>query len=181
VPAPPTHWGWHQLRSSWAHHFVEDAVVRRGDVVLDIGAGTGAITEQLLTRGARVIAFELHPSRAAELRRRFSDDVMVVQADVSNLRLPRRPFRVVANLPFGVSVAVLRRLTSPGSRLVRADLIVPRHTAERWVYGTPPGARRWRNEFSCSMGRRLPRSAFSPPPPNDVAILIIRSVRRARR
>ena len=177
MPAPQPRWGWHQLSKQRAQRLVDEAGIRRGDLVLDIGAGTGAITAPLVQRGAKVIAFELHPQRAEALRQRFARDrVTVVQADAADLRLPTRPFHVVANPPFGVSVAILRRLTSPHSRLVRADIIVPRHTAERWVYGNPPGAQRWRKEFSCSIGPVLSRSSFNPPPPNDVAILIIRKI-----
>lgn len=175
MPAPPPRWGWHQLSNQQAQRLVDEAGIRRGDLVLDIGAGFGAITAPLVRRGAKVIAFELHPVRAEHLRSRFARDrVTVVQTDAADLRLPTRPFRVVANPPFGVSVAILRRLTSPRSRLVRGDLIVPRHTAERWVYGSPPGAKRWRKEFACSIGPGLSRSSLRPPPPNDVAILVIR-------
>ena len=150
--------------------------------MLDLGAGSGALTDPLVRTGAIVLAFELHPKRAEELRTRFANrSVKVIRADVTNLRLPRRPFHVVSNPPFAASVAILRRLTSPGSRLVQAHVIVPRHTAERWVYGDPPGANRWRREFSCTMGPRIPRSAFNPPPPNEVAVLVIRSTRYRRR
>jgi len=101
--------------------------------VLDLGAGTGALTSPLVRTGATVLAFELHPQRVDELRARFAGSaVKVIRADVTNLRLPRRPFHVVSNPPFAASVAILRRLTSPGSRLVQAHVIVPRHTAERW-------------------------------------------------
>ena len=169
-----TRWGWHRLDSRWAERLVENAGVRSGDLVLEIGSGAGALTRPLLQRGARVIAFELHPTRAQDLRRKFAkDNVIVVQADGADVRLPRRPFRVVANPPFAISVALLRRLTAPGSRLIRADLIVPWHVAERWVWGAPPGAGRWRKEFECSIGRPIPRSAFSPPPPSGVSILVI--------
>ena len=63
-----------------------------------------------------------------------------------DLRLPKRPFRVVANPPFS-SGAELRRLVAPGSRLVRADVIVPWHTARRWVSGSGPGSNRWAYTF----------------------------------
>lgn len=170
-----TRWGWHRLDSRWAERLVDNAGISSDDLVLDIGAGTGALTHALVQRGARVIAFELHPVRAQELRRRFaSDNVTVVCADGADHRLPRRPFRVVANPPFTIGVAVLRRLTAPGSRLIRADLIVPWHVADRWVWGTPPGAGRWRREFECSLGPAIPRSAFSPPPPSGVSLLTIR-------
>ncbi len=177
MPAPPPRWGWHQLSKQRALRLVDEAGIRRGDLVLDIGAGAGAITAPLVQRGAKVIAFELHPQRAEELRQRFAHElVTVVRADAADLRLPKRPFHVVANPPFAISVAILRRLTSPYSRLVRADVIVARHTAERWVHGNPPGAGRWRKDFSCSFGPALSRSSFRPPPPNDVAILVIRKV-----
>jgi 23S rRNA (adenine-N6)-dimethyltransferase len=153
---------------------VADAGIGRGQLVLDIGAGTGALTRPLLDRGARVVAFELHPGRAAELRRSLGRrGLTVVVADAANLRLPRQPFRVVANPPFAVSTAVLRRLVSPGSALVRADIVVPGHTGTRWTSGRAPGAARWLRTFEVSTGRPLPRSAFSPPPPRGVTLLVI--------
>jgi 23S rRNA (adenine-N6)-dimethyltransferase len=108
-------------------------------------------------------------------------DVVVVQADGSDLRLPRRPFRVVANPPFAITVALLRRITAPGSHLQRADIIVPWHLAERWVSGKAPGVGRWGREYVCSIGRPMPRSAFSPPPPNGVSVLVIQRVATLRR
>lgn len=177
-----TRWGWHRLDSKWAERLVDNAHVTRDDLVLDVGAGSGAITRHLVRRGARVIAFELHPLRAEDLRRRFARDrVTVVRADGADVRLPRQPFRVVANPPFTISVALLRRLTAPGSQLIRADLIVPWHVADRWVWGAPPGAGRWREEFACSLGRPIPRSAFTPPPPSGVSVLIVQRRRGRRR
>jgi 23S rRNA (adenine-N6)-dimethyltransferase len=175
VSGKRTRWGWHRLDSRWAERLVENAGITSGELVLDVGAGTGALTRPLVERGARVIAFELHPRRANDLRRDFGGEkVTVVQADGADARLPRRPFRVVANPPFGICVALLRRLTAPGSRLIRADVIVPWHVAERWVYGTPPGSQRWRREFECSFELPIPRSAFSPPPPSGVSVLVIK-------
>ncbi len=110
--------------------------------MLDIGAGTGAITAHLVAKGARVIAFELHPRRAHELRVRFATaNVKVVQTDAADLRLPGRPFRVVANPPFAITTAVLRRLLAPNAQLARADLIVPRGVAMRWVKEHEPRSR----------------------------------------
>lgn len=168
-------WGWHQLDSKWAERLVADSQIGAGDLVLDIGAGTGAITSALVTRGARVVAVELHPQRAAVLKQRFTaDPVKVVVADASDLRLPRYPFKVVANPPFAITTAVLGRLVAPGSRLIRADVVVPWHVARRWSAGRGPGAGRWLRQFEVGTGIPLPRSAFRPPPPNGVAVLVIR-------
>jgi 23S rRNA (adenine-N6)-dimethyltransferase len=174
VTGKPARWGWHQLDSRWAEQIVADAGIGPGHLVIDVGAGAGALTRPLVEHGARVIAVELHPDRARALRDRFIGfDVKVVRADASDLRLPKRPFRVIANPPFSITVSLLRRLVAPGSRLVRADLVVPRHTASQWVSGSGPGSDRWARTFDVTLGRPLPRSAFRPPPPNGVAILTI--------
>ena len=167
-------WGWHRLDPAWADTLVADASVAVGDLVVDIGAGTGAVTAPLVAAGARVIAVDLHPQRLAALRDRFAGaPVTVVRADAANLRLPRRPFRVVANPPFAVTSQLLKRLLAPGSRLVSADLVVQRAAAHRWASGRAPGAGRWTRDYRVGVGRRIPRSAFAPRPPVDCVTLRI--------
>jgi 23S rRNA (adenine-N6)-dimethyltransferase len=168
-------WGWHRLTDDWAARIVAGAGIRRGDLVLDVGAGPGALTAHLVERGARVIAVELHPQRAQLLRERFADaPVKVVRADASDLRLPRRDFRVVANPPFAITTSLLRRLLAPGSRLVRADLVVPTHQAVRWANGRAPGAGRWARDFALSVGCTVPHHAFVPAPPGRTSVLVVR-------
>lgn len=166
-------WGWHQLVDPWAARIVADAGVRPGELVVDIGAGRGALTAQLLQAGARVLAVELHPGRTRQLRARFAGaPVTVVEADALSLRLPQRPFRVVASPPYGVSSPLLGLLLAPGSRLVAADLVLQRAVVRRYTQGRRAGAggRRW----SLRAGRPLPRHAFRPPPKVDSAVLVVR-------
>jgi len=57
--------------------------VRAHDVVVDLGAGEGALAASPARIGARVLAVELHPVRATELRRRFAGTrVAVVEVDL---------------------------------------------------------------------------------------------------
>jgi 23S rRNA (adenine-N6)-dimethyltransferase len=175
VPAGGRRWGWHALDAREAARLVATAGVGPGDLVVDAGAGSGALTAPLVGAGARVVAVELHPARAAALRRRFAGDpVTVVRADVADLRLPRSPFAVVANPPFAASAALLRRLTAPGSRLVAAHLVLPTWVARRWAGGGAPGAGRWQATYRALVLHRVPRSSFTPAPPGDAAVLEIR-------
>lgn len=168
-------WGWHPLVDEWAARVVADAAVRPGELVLDIGAGEGALTTHLLAAGARVVAIELHPRRAQRLRERFAGPrVTVVRADAGSLRLPRRPFRVVASPPYAITSVLLRSLLAKRSHLVAADLVLQRAVVRRYADGHAPGAARWRASYEVRQGRSLPRRAFRPPPRVDSAVLIVR-------
>ncbi len=174
-------WGWHRLDSRLARRVVEAAGIEPGELVLDIGAGDGALTTQLVAAGARVIAVELHPRRAAQLRARFADDpVTVVQADAARMPWPSRPFRIVASPPYGISAPLLRRMLRPDSRLVAADLVLQRAVVNRWASPTAPAATRWLRRYTAEIGLRLPRSAFDPRPRVDSAVLVVRRRRTAR-
>ena len=171
-------WGWHQLDSRWACRLAELAQVQPGDLVLDIGAGTGAITEVLVGRGATVVAFELYAKRAAHLRRRFANEnVRVVEADAAALRLPGRAFKVVANPPFGITTSLLRRLPSPGSRLERGAIVLPTWAVTRWAAGRGVGGITSRRSFRYRHGPVLPPHAFRPAPPTKAAILLVDAAR----
>ncbi len=177
MAGPRRQWGWHQLDAEWARRLVADAQIGPGDLVLDIGAGHGVVTAELLAVGARVIAVERHSGRVDALRERFGDRVTVVAADAADLRLPRRPYKVVANPPFAVTSALLRRLLQPGTRLISADLVLQAAAAHRWSAPDAPGARRWQRTHRARVAATVPSSAFTPPPGVACRVLQVRPVR----
>jgi 23S rRNA (adenine-N6)-dimethyltransferase len=127
-----------------------------------------------------VIAIERHPYRLAQLRKRFGDTVIAVNADASDLRLPRRPYHVVANPPFAITTDLLRRLLHTGSRLVTAHLVVQEAAARRWAGESAPGARRWVHEYVVTVGRPVPRHAFTPEPRVNTRVLRIEGIDHRR-
>jgi 23S rRNA (adenine-N6)-dimethyltransferase len=172
--------GQHFLAGGWlAAELVEQAGVGAGDLVVEIGAGTGVLTEALARRAGRVVAVECDPRLAERTRRRLATypNVRVVTADALALPAPRTPFRVVANLPFGMTAAMLRRLLGdPRSRLERADLIVQEQAARRYAAARPgsPETIRWVTIYELQTGRRLGPGCFRPPPKVAAAVLVAR-------
>ena len=90
----------------------------------------------------------------------------VVRCDLAHLKLPRRPFRVVANPPWAATDLVVRRLLAPASRLERADLLLKRPATRRWAATAAPA-------HVLTSGATVSRRAFRPPPPIDARVLTI--------
>ena len=176
--------GRHFLRSKrLATDLVAEAEIRRGDLVVEIGGGTGVLTKALAQAGADLLVIERDPVLASELRSRFAHlaAIEIVEADAAEHDWPDRPFAVIANLPFARSGAILARLlSSPSVPLRRAHLIVQWEFAVKHTAVWPSTVRSiyWRAWYDVSIARRLDRSAFSPPPSVDSAVL--RLERRGR-
>jgi 23S rRNA (adenine-N6)-dimethyltransferase len=166
-------WGWHRLDPDWAERIVASAAIRPGELVIDLGAGTGALTLPLVEAGARVIAVELHAGRVRRLREKVNDRATVVECDLEDFFAPGRPFRVVANPPYALTAAVLAFMAR-ASHLTAADLVL-QHAAVRRIVDE---GRRDLRRFDAHRGLRLPRTAFVPQPPVDSAVLQLRTRRR---
>src|SRR5215472_4402055 len=156
---------------------VDGSGVGEGDLVLDIGAGNGLISGALAQRGARVLAVERDHGLAERLRAKFATwpSVTVVEADVLTAPLPSEPYRVVANIPFGITTKILRRLLDDDEELTRADVIVQAEVARKRGTrgrGTLLNAC-WEPWFEFGTGARIPATAFRPRPRVDTTVLIV--------
>lgn len=114
---------------------VIEALVEAGEVddeeVLEIGAGTGVVTEALAERASKVYAVEKDRKLARHLKDKFSDqeNVEVIEGDVLELELPDYT-RCVSNLPFQISSKIVDLL---GEEQVHSSLIVQKDFAEKIV------------------------------------------------
>jgi 16S rRNA (adenine1518-N6/adenine1519-N6)-dimethyltransferase len=151
--------------------------------VLEIGPGKGAITNLLAGRAHHLIAVELEPILAGQLRQQFesSESVKIVPQDVLTTDLsslaPGEKLAVVGNLPYYITSQILLHLFAHHQAIDRAVIMVQREVADR--IAAQPGSRdyglltattqlyaRVQNLFT------LPPSAFSPPP--DVHSTVLR-------
>jgi 23S rRNA (adenine-N6)-dimethyltransferase len=167
------------LQPTAAERFISDAGVRPGELVVDIGAGSGGLSRELLRRGVRVIAVEADPvwaQRLGELAAREGDGRLhVVNSDFLAWRLPDRPYRVVACLPFGATTAILHRLfDDPAQPLMRADLIVQWEVARKRSAAPPDTlvSTTWAPWWEFRLGRRIPAVDFRPVPRVDGGVLV---------
>src|SRR5215203_1079748 len=88
------------------------------DTVLEIGPGHGALTEKLVERVGKLFALEFDRDLAPLLRQRFSDrdNFLLVEddalsADFSAMtETSEQRLRLIANLPYNISTAILQRL-----------------------------------------------------------------------
>ncbi|GAA2755974.1 rRNA adenine N-6-methyltransferase family protein [Actinopolymorpha rutila] len=182
-PSTVNHHGIHLLRSGTAvRGLVESACLGPNSLVLDLGAGPGTLTAPLARTGARVLAVERDPGFLARLERRFGDhpNVRVVAGDLATVPFPRRPFQVVASIPYDLSTRLLRRLlpdaNGGASNLAAADLVVEWGFAQRVCRAVPRDLEtaRWGATYELRVVRRVRAAAFKPVPAVDSAHLRIR-------
>ena len=176
--------GQHLLRSDLlAAELVAHAGIGPGDLVLEIGAGTGRLTAALAHVARRVVAVEIDERFVTALRRRFRDEptVEILHADILGVPIPDEPFRAFGNVPFGITTPILRRLLDdPTSGLTGADLIVQFEAARKRASAWPSTllSLGWLPWWEFGLARHLHASSFVPPPSVDAGVLAIR--RRAR-
>ena len=90
--------------------------IKKRDLVIDIGAGSGVITSALAKRCKKVIAVEKDAETAKRLRENLArqniSNVEIFDGDFREMKLPDEPYKVFANPPFSLSAEVFYKLLS---------------------------------------------------------------------
>lgn len=156
---------------------VRAAQVGPEDLVVEIGAGEGALTRALARECRKVLAYEVDPVLADRLRAGVAgSNVACVHADFLRAAPPRGRFAVVGNIPYSITSGILRWcLRAPG--LASATLVTQLEFARkrtgdfgRWTQAT---VETW-PRFDYQLLGRIPRHKFRPVPRVDSAILRLR-------
>ena len=145
-PFPSKRFGQHFLKDKRTVQRIVDALAPREDeTIIEIGPGTGALTSQLIERTGRLIAVEFDNKLAPLLTDQFSDfaNFKLVMADALATDfcreiLPAQHARLVANLPYNISTAILQRLIEQRACLSEMVVMLQREVVERIM--APPGS-----------------------------------------
>ena len=145
--------------------------------LLEVGGGTGALTDRLLGVGKRVTVIERDPTLVAFLQEEFADELAggrleLIEGDALSVDLPSFTASV-SNLPYGVSSEITFRLLPEGKPMV---LMFQLEFAERMV--AEPGTDAY-GRLSVTVGHYadveivepVPKAAFSPPPAVESAVV----------
>jgi 16S rRNA (adenine1518-N6/adenine1519-N6)-dimethyltransferase len=171
--------------------------------VLEIGPGTGILTQKLLESGARVTAVEKDHRAIEVLEKKFTEELKtgqlsLISGDILELRqrdsngnsaasafsLISTPYALVANIPYYITGAILESFLEHEPRPSRMVLLVQKEVAERIVARGKTEDKGKESILSISVKAfgtpriiaKVPRGAFTPPPTVDSAIISIEHI-----
>jgi len=105
------------------------------DIVFEIGAGEGIITQELLKKSKKVVAFELDRDLLNKLSEKFRTERLLElrNEDFLNCDLPSYSYKVFSNIPFNITSSIIKKLTLEASPPEDSYLIVQKEAAMRFV------------------------------------------------
>lgn len=159
------------------------------DSVLEIGPGIGTLTEELLLHAGQVLSVELDRRFIQVLRDRLGDreSFLLMEGDALKLNLgpvleklaPRRPWKLVANLPYYITAPLLERFLRTDLPLESLTVMVQKEVADR-ILAEPStkdyGALTLFVALYAEPSRAfdVPKTAFMPAPKVDSTVLVLR-------
>lgn len=188
--------GQHFLTSPVVPGWMCDAAdVQSGDLVLEIGPGTGVLTRELLLRGATVVALEADARAIEALNETFAEEItaeklILCNTDVRTLNLSEVPhiadhnFKVVANIPYYLSGFLFRTFLESTIQPTTLVYLVQKEVARRATSGISIGEKESLLSLSVSAYgephyvKTVSRGHFTPPPKVDSGIIAVRNISR---
>ncbi len=157
--------------------------LKENETVIEIGSGRGALTEGLVESGANIIAVELERDMIAVLRQRFDSEENfrliegdALKVDYSEFRVSDAKLKLVANLPYYISTAILQKLIEQRDVFGEMILMFQREVVERITARVGNSERGFlsvlvQNYLEVDKLFDVPPTAFRPSPKVDSAIV----------
>lgn len=167
-----------------AEWIVDQLEIQEGDTVVEVGPGTGALTEHVVKKASRVILVEFDRRLADYLTRRFADQnhVTVISDDAVRIDtrqfFAERPVKLLGNLPYSAGGAILRNFLKGPSPFTKAVLMLQKEMIDRILAG--PRCKDYgvlTLRMQCEwVGRKVkvvPPSCFFPQPVIDSTVMTL--------
>lgn len=187
-----------RFKRKWGQNFIFDlnllkrivaaAEIQPGDGVIEIGPGAGTLTRVLAEAGAQVAAVEIDPALLPVLQEQLQGlPVKIVLGDVLKTDLDKlaeeqglkRPYKIVANLPYYITTPILMDILEKGYDFERLVIMVQWEVAQRITaqpgnkdYGALTLALAYYTEAKILF--KVPRQLFNPAPEVDSAVLSLK-------
>lgn len=174
------------IRGSVLEQIARAACPEREPLVVEIGAGRGALTNHLLERTDRLIAIELDAYLAQRLRQSPAPNLQVVEGNALEMDLAQwGPAVIAGNLPYYAATAIIERVVNLGDLLLRGVFLIQKEVALRLT--ARPGSRDY-GYLSVAMQLaaeievlfEVAPGAFHPPPKVDSAVVRLGTCDRAQ-
>ena len=161
----------------------EEAEIKNGDFVLEIGPGLGTLTSSLLKfagKGGEVLSIEFDKDLAKKLPAQFpGKNLTVKNTDFLDFDLSKLPknYKVAANIPYYITSKIIEKLLTSENKPSIAALLVQKEVAERIC--AKSGDLSILSIASqiyadCELGQFVPRELFTPPPKVDSQVVILK-------
>lgn len=173
------------LGQHWLHDeaslqaMCQAANIGADDTILEIGPGLGTLTKLLVETAKSVVAVEFDNELASQLNTRVpAENLQIINQDILNFDLTSLPknYKVVANIPYYLTSALIRTLSESQNQPQICALLVQKEVAER--VAAAPGDMSLLSVsaqfyWEVSLGKIVKAELFSPPPKVDSQILIL--------
>ncbi|MES2996206.1 MAG: 16S rRNA (adenine(1518)-N(6)/adenine(1519)-N(6))-dimethyltransferase RsmA [Verrucomicrobiota bacterium] len=167
-----------------AKWIVAQLKIRPDDAVVEVGPGTGALSEHLVGNVRRLILIEFDARLAAALAERFRDDPTVEVHHEDGAKFDRRilfkqrPLKFLGNLPYSSGGAILKNLLARSHPFERAVVMLQKEVIDRLA--AVPGTKdygllslRTQIDWHVEPLRTVPPEAFHPRPAIDSTVAVL--------
>lgn len=180
---PKKKFGQHFLTSqSVIAQIIEASGVQRGDFVLEIGPGQGALTKSLVEIGANVTVIEIDSDMQMVIRSKFPT-VRIIDADASAVDVAElidgeRSWKCLSNLPYNVGTKIVQNLLLSSISFTGYTFMLQKEVGARMFANQGEKARGSLSNFVQAFGSvskvcSVPPGAFFPPPNVDSIVIQI--------
>jgi 16S rRNA (adenine1518-N6/adenine1519-N6)-dimethyltransferase len=172
-----------QQRQTYAQNFVKNPSLIRyiidfiklpeNSLILDLGAGQGIITRELLKRDYRVEAIELDSELYQQLQAEFGNKAKVTQQDIRHIQYPKGEFYMISNPPFNIFSELIKNIYLSPNNPESALIFGQKEAIERVIGKTEPSiiSILLKSLYRCEVVYTFEPTDFSPAPNVTVDLL----------